>query len=125
MTPISPECLVKIMGGAVEYAGSFGFRPHPEFRHTGLLLAGIEPAGCLEEYSYGQDGKPFYIRGPNETPAQAKVILERIKSAGGEYVVPMRPSEMGQCSVWMMWISTTRNLDDDEEGYDPLGLPER
>jgi len=43
MVPISPGCLVKILEGAVEYARSFGFPPHPDYRHAAMLLKGIDP----------------------------------------------------------------------------------
>ena len=46
MIPISPACLVKILEGAVEYARSFGFPPHPDYRHAAMLLAGIDPKAC-------------------------------------------------------------------------------
>ena len=46
MIPISPACLVKILEGAVEYARSFSFPPHPDYRHAAMLLAGIDPKAC-------------------------------------------------------------------------------
>ena len=74
---ISPECLVKVVRGAVEYAQSFGFRPHPDFRHAAMLLEGIDPAACTQEFTYGLKGKPFYIQGPHETAEQARAIVDR------------------------------------------------
>src|SRR5262245_33759888 len=56
MSFINPACLVKIVKGAVEYAQSFGFSPHPDYRRTSLLLEGIDPSTCPEEYEYGKDG---------------------------------------------------------------------
>src|SRR4051794_5195702 len=43
MCAISPACLAKIVKEAVEYAESFGFPPHPDYRHALMLLAGIDP----------------------------------------------------------------------------------
>jgi hypothetical protein len=87
MRPIAPECLVKIVRGAVEYAQSFGFRPHPDYRHAAMLLGGIDPTACPQEFTFGRDGKPFYIRGPHESLEQARAIVERIQDAGGEFIV--------------------------------------
>jgi hypothetical protein len=87
MIPISPACLVKILKGAVEYAQSFGFPPHPDCRHAAMLLEGIDPAGCAQEFTFGRDGKPFYIQGPNESPAQVSAIMQRIQEAGGHFLV--------------------------------------
>src|SRR5438045_2768072 len=51
MRPISPACLVKIVKGAVEYAQSYGFAPHADYRHASMLLEGIDPATRSEEHT--------------------------------------------------------------------------
>lgn len=89
MAPISPECLAKVIWGAVDYADSFGFRPHPDFRHASMLLAGIDPGACTTEFTYGYEGKPFYFQGPHESTEQARAIVERIHPHGGDYIVLM------------------------------------
>jgi hypothetical protein len=93
MVSIDPACLVKIVRGAVEYALSHGFRPHPEFRHTVMLLQGIDPAACSREFTFGHDGKPLYIQGPNETPEQARAIMERVQAEGGHYMIEVGREE--------------------------------
>jgi hypothetical protein len=113
MVSTDPACLAKIIRGAVEYALSFGFHPHPDFRHTAMLLEGIDPAACSREFTFGRDGKPFYIQGPNETFEQARAIMERIQAAGGHYMIEVGGSELEEL------------VDvDDEPEYDPLALPE-
>jgi hypothetical protein len=87
MSPISPACLVKIVKGSVDYALSFGLRPHPDFRHASMLLEGIDPSTCPHEYTFGRDGKPFYIQGPYDSPEVARAILERIHASGGHFLV--------------------------------------
>jgi len=84
---IEPACLAKIVTGAVEYARSFGFSPHPDYRRAAMLLEGIDPATCRKEFTFGKDGKPLYIQGPNESPAQAAAIMHRVTEAGGDFVV--------------------------------------
>ena len=79
MCAITPESLVKIVKGAVDFAQSFGFPPHADYRHAAMLLAGIDPSTCQEEFTFGRDGKPFYIQGPNESSAQAAAIAQRIR----------------------------------------------
>jgi hypothetical protein len=86
MRAIAPACLVKIVKGAVDYARSFGFTPHPDYRHASILLEGIDPSTCPEEFTYGRDGKPFYMRGPNESVTEAKAITLRVQEAGGDFV---------------------------------------
>jgi hypothetical protein len=87
MRPITPACLARIIKGAVEYAQSFGFPPHPDYRHASMLLDGIDPSTCPNQFTYGRDGKPFYFQGPDESFAQATAISQRIQSAGGHFMV--------------------------------------
>ncbi len=87
MIPISPACLVKIVEGAVEYAGSFGFRPHSDYRHAAMLLQGIDPRACTQEFTFGREGRPFYIQGPNESPAVAHAIMQRVQEVGGHFII--------------------------------------
>jgi hypothetical protein len=87
MRGITPACLAKIVKGAVEYAQSFGFRAHPDYHHASMLLEGIDPSTCPNQFTFGRDGKPLYIQGPNESLAQAEAIAQRIQALGGHYVV--------------------------------------
>ncbi len=89
MCPIAPACLAKIVKGAVEYAQYYGFSPHPDYRHASMLLEGIDPAACPERFAFGRDGKPLYIQGPNESPAEAAAIMQRIQGWGGHYVIAL------------------------------------
>jgi hypothetical protein len=86
MSAITPECLVKIVKGAVEYAQSFGFPPHPDYRHASKLLDGIDPSSCPNQFEFGRDGRPFYIQGPNESLAVATAISQRVQRAGGHFI---------------------------------------
>ncbi len=111
MHAITPACLVKIVQGAVAYAESFGFRPHPDYRHAANLLEGIDPSTCEEEFTFGRNGKPFYIRGPNESPAQVEAIMARIAAAGGHFMIggPMSDFE-----------DFDDDIDDESDEFDEL-----
>jgi hypothetical protein len=87
MRPIAPAALVKIVTGAVDYARSFGFSPHPDYRHSSMLLAGIDPTTCTEHFTFGHNGRPLYIQGPNESSAQALAIMRRVKDAEGQFLI--------------------------------------
>ena len=87
MRPIDPASLVKLVTGAVEFAKSYGFSPHPDYRHASRLLAGIDPLASSEEFTYGRNGKPFYVQGPFESSIEATAIIERLHAAGGHFLV--------------------------------------
>ena len=74
----SGDTLAKLVYGAVEFARSYGFPPHVDFRHASKLLEGLNPAASAEEFEYGQDGKPFYIQGPHDSPARVNQIMARL-----------------------------------------------
>jgi hypothetical protein len=96
MRPISPACLVKIVKGAVEYAQSYGFAPHADYRHASMLLEGIEPAACPQEFTFGHDGRPLYIQGPHESPAEVRAIMDRVQLAGGHYTLAVPGAGLGR-----------------------------
>ena len=52
-----------------------------------MLLAGIDPSPCPQQFTFGRDGKPFYIQGPHESSTQADAIMQRIQDAGGHFIV--------------------------------------
>jgi hypothetical protein len=110
LSPINPACLAKIVKGAVEFAQSFGFPPHPDYRHASLLLTGIDPSTCPERFDFGQEGKPHYFQGPNESPAQARAIAERVHEVGGHYTVMVSGAEEGHLAAL--------EDDSDEDEYD-------
>jgi hypothetical protein len=89
MIPITPACLVKIVKGAVDDAQSLGFPPHPDYHHASQLLDGIDPSTCPNSFTFGKDGKPFYIQGSNESPAQVEAIMQRIHGVGGHFFVQL------------------------------------
>ena len=100
MIPIAPACLVKIIEGAVDYAQSFGFPPHSDYRHTAMLLEGIDATDCANEFTFGRDGKPFYIQGPNESPLVARAIMQRIQEYGGHFIVLVGGRDSLEFSEW-------------------------
>lgn len=75
---VHPSCLRKLVEGAVAYARDLGFPPHADYARAAQLFGSIEAAGCPVRYTYGQNGKPLYISGPNDTPAQRRRIASML-----------------------------------------------
>jgi hypothetical protein len=120
MRAITPACLAKIVKGAIEFAQSFGFPPHPDYRHASILLDGIDPSTCPNEFTFGRDGRPFYIQGPNESPAEVKAILQRTRDAGGHFVVMLPDAGSKE---YPMIESAFDQLDPPDEDDSPDELP--
>ena len=81
---MSPECLRKLIEGAVAYAAEVGFSYHPDYENAKGIFGDIDSSSCSESFTYGKDGKPFYMRGPYETRAQAQRIVEQLHEHCGE-----------------------------------------
>jgi hypothetical protein len=68
------ELAQHIVFGAVAYARSLGFEPHAAFAHAADHLGAWEGPSAI---TFGKDGKPFYISGPNDNPRKVVETLER------------------------------------------------
>ena len=82
--PVSPECVRKLIEGAVAYAAELGFSYHPDYENAKGIFGDIDSSSCSESFTYGKDGKPFYVQGPYETRAQAQRIVEQLHEHCGE-----------------------------------------
>jgi hypothetical protein len=68
----------------VEYSDKLGFKPHKDYKISRQLLMNLDPNVCPNQYTFGKDGKPFYISGPNENQNQSKKIVEKLLRHCGE-----------------------------------------
>lgn len=81
---IHPSCAKKLIEGAVDYAQSFGFAPHRDFKKARKVLSGLDPAVCPREFAFGRDGRPCYVRGPNDTDERAARVRAILSARCGE-----------------------------------------
>ncbi len=81
---VEPSCVKKIIEGARGYAENLGFSPHRDYRSALGLLKTIAADDCPVSYTFGKDGKPFYMRGPHETLDQAQRIVDHLRKKCGE-----------------------------------------
>jgi len=77
-------CARKLIEGSIYYAKELGFSPHRDYKDAKGIFGDIEGNACPVEYLYGNEGKPFYIRGPNESTDQAKRIIDQLHKVCGE-----------------------------------------
>lgn len=75
---VHPSCLRKLVEGAVQYARDLGFPPHSDYARAAQLFGDIDAAACPVRYTYGKDGRPFYVNGPYESAAQSRKILDTL-----------------------------------------------
>jgi hypothetical protein len=94
---VAPEYAVKLVENAVAYAKSLGFERHEEYLWVKKIFGNIDPSICPTEFEFGQDGKPFYVSGPNQTEADSRRIIhnlsERLGPDGFHYMVGLYPGK--------------------------------
>jgi hypothetical protein len=91
--PISPDLAYELIYGGIEYAARWGFKPHPDFDLAQCVLDPPELHPRRGQITFGKDGKPFYIDGPDDDPQAIIAQLNRTAGPGNyDYMVHIGPS---------------------------------
>lgn len=69
-----------LVWGAVDYARTLGFKPHPDFESAAGHLG--EPWHETSVITFGRDGVPFYVSGPYDNPNSVVQTLTRSVGEG-------------------------------------------
>jgi hypothetical protein len=87
--PIAPALAHELIYGSIAYAARWGFAPHPDFEFAQEVLdaPALRPQGS--NVTFGKDGKPFFISGPNDDAGAVVAQLERSAGAGNFAYVPV------------------------------------
>jgi hypothetical protein len=124
---VSPEFARKLIEAAVAYARGFGFPPHPDYQKAKLIFGDVDPTACTEEFEFGQDGKPFYISGPNESFQRSQQIIETLKRHSGEGKFDFLVGDGGNPAIAPIDLGENvafdhPNREDEEEAIESQGL---
>lgn len=115
MRRVEPSYTRKLIEDAVAYARDLGLEPHPDFKYARRLLEGIDASACTTEFTFGLDGKPFFVAGPYDSEERINQIMAAIsrKRDPGEYhfMVPLSPDAE-------FFVGDEDQYDDDEDDDD-------
>jgi hypothetical protein len=88
-----PSFARKLLRDAAAYAASLGLRPHRGSAAIMELFGDFRAEDCASKFSFGLDGKPFYVAGETETTRQIAMRLGRLTDnlgAGGfDFLIPI------------------------------------
>ncbi|MCI0358258.1 MAG: hypothetical protein L0211_07230 [Planctomycetaceae bacterium] len=84
---VTPEHACKLVTESVAYARKYGLAPHSDYAFAQNIFAGIDPAACADQFQFGQDGKPHYVSGPNDTPERVRQILSTVGPENLHYTI--------------------------------------
>jgi hypothetical protein len=79
---VAPAKALKLTLGAIDFARSVGFEPHPDAPACLNIFRGVDPNDCDESFEYGEDGKPFYVSGPHDGPEKQRRIMATLSQTG-------------------------------------------
>jgi tetratricopeptide (TPR) repeat protein len=77
---ISYEDARSVILGAIEYAARFGFEPHADWAETSHFVERLRPFS--HKFTFGHDGKPFYIEGIDDDTRRIMGRLEPLIAKG-------------------------------------------
>jgi len=83
LTDLSPESAKTMIEGAIEFAKGAGFKPHKDFKRSYRIFKGVDADLSDDQYEFGEGGMPFYIQGPNDTPARVNEIIRTLENNCG------------------------------------------
>jgi hypothetical protein len=71
-----------LLNSVIEYARQFKLEPHKDVYKLLPFLGNIETGNY--EFEFGQEGKPLYIPGPNETQGDIRNIMKKLEKYAGQ-----------------------------------------
>lgn len=92
---VDPALARKLIQDAVAYAAGLGLHPPKDYRVVETIFGDVDAGACTETFTFGKDGKPFYVTGPLDTPARirsvCRTLQDRLGPGGWDYLVSMPP----------------------------------
>jgi hypothetical protein len=76
---VDPGYARKLLRDLAAWSASIGFAPHRDFPTVERIFGEVNADACDAVFSFGQEGKPVYVSGPSETPAQVRSRSEQMQ----------------------------------------------
>ncbi len=76
---ISPGAARKLVEDAVAYGRSLGFEPYVDYRLAQRVFGGIAPEPGKMSFTFGDQGKPLYFQGPDDSPEFARRVVAQLR----------------------------------------------
>ena len=101
MKAVEPAYAKKLVEDAIAYARDLGFEPHPDYKLPRKILDDIDVSECSAEFTFGKDGKPFFVSGPYDSAARSKHIIDTLQRRCGpdgyHYLMGLSPDD----GIWI------------------------
>jgi hypothetical protein len=80
---VEPAYAKKLVLDAVAYANRLGIKPYSGYEKLKEIFADVDSNRCHEQFTFGKDGKPLLVPGPNDTPRQINEWLTALRAHCG------------------------------------------
>jgi hypothetical protein len=84
LASVDPAYARKLLRDLVAWARSIGLAPHPDYAAAELLFGAVSADACAESFRFGKNGRPLYMPGPTDTPAQIRQRTEALRRRLGD-----------------------------------------
>lgn len=81
---IDPPSARKLVEGTVAYAMALGFPPHADYKMATRVFGGTKAADSTETFTFGKNGKPFFVQSPSDSFQKTLRILKQLRMQCGE-----------------------------------------
>src|SRR5208337_2598135 len=92
---VEPARARKLIQDAAAYAAGLGLPTAKDTSAIEAIFGDVDASACTDTFTFGKNGKPFFLGGPNDTPARIRTIiqtLEKSRGTGGwDYLVEVAP----------------------------------
>jgi hypothetical protein len=92
--PCDVDLAHEIIYGSIDYARQYGFEPHRDYAQASLVLDPPEMHPRKKRVTFGKDGKPLFISGPNDNASFIYGTLMRTAGEGNfDFMVGFEETE--------------------------------
>ena len=92
---IEPAHARKLIRDAAAYAASLGLSGAKDTPVIEAIFGDVDTGACTETFTFGKDGKPFFVSGPNDTQARIRAVSQTLEKSQGtgswNYMVKVLP----------------------------------
>lgn len=82
--PLDPPSARKLVESAVAYAQNLGLAPHPDYKQGCCVFGGIKSSDSTATFTFGRNGKPFYVQGPHDSFEKCLRIMTLLRARCGK-----------------------------------------
>jgi hypothetical protein len=98
LVPVDPGYARKMLRDLVQWSASLGFDPPRDFRALEGLFGDVNLQTCDTNFVFGQNGKPFYIPGPFESPSLVRRRMGQLQAHlgtdGFDYMIALEAASI-------------------------------